>query len=77
MNKTNKQNTTRDMEIKNKLTVTRGEKGEDGGGRMGRVKSRNTYEGPMDKDNRGVDCKREEGVGRAGESDGGKWDNCK
>ena len=37
------------MEIKNKLTVTRGEKGEDGGGRMGRVKSRNTYEGPMDK----------------------------
>ena len=39
------------MEIKNKLTVSRGEKGEDGGGRMGRVKSRNIYKGPMVKDN--------------------------
>ena len=38
------------MEIKNKLTVTRGEgdKGTEGEG-----SSRNMYKGPMDKDNQG------------------------
>ena len=33
MNKTNKQNITRDNEIKNKLTVTRGEVGGENGGK--------------------------------------------
>ena len=46
------------METWNRLTVTRGE---GCGGRKitwerrGRVKSRNMYKGPMDKDNRGED----------------------
>ena len=34
---TSKQNITRDIEIKNKLTVTRGEVGGDNGGKRGRV----------------------------------------
>ena len=47
-----KQNTTRDIEIKNKLTVTRGEWEEDNGGkRKGRVKSRNMYKRLKDKAN--------------------------
>ena len=33
---TSKQNITRDLEIKNKLTVTRGEVGEDNGGKRGK-----------------------------------------
>ena len=39
------------------------------GERSGRVKSRNMYEGPMDKDNGGerIECGRGD-VGRAGES---------
>ena len=37
------------MEIKNKLTVSR--RDGDNGERRGRVKSRNMYKGPMDKDN--------------------------
>ena len=47
MNKTNKQNTTRDMEIKNKLTVTSGGQW----GEEGEMLSRNMCQGPMDKDN--------------------------
>ena len=43
------------MEIKNKLTVTRGEGKGMIGERRRRVKSRNMYKGPMDKDNRGED----------------------
>ena len=45
--KTREQIITRDMEIKNKLTVTRGEAE---GGNRGKS-SRNMYKGPMDKDN--------------------------
>ena len=49
------------------------------GERQGRVMSRNTYKGPMDKDNRvgggakegRIECGRC-GVGRAGESNGEK-----
>ena len=46
---TSKQNITRDIEIKNKLTVTRGE---EGGGERGKEvegSSRNMYKGPLDK----------------------------
>ena len=39
------------MEIKNKLTVTKGRRVT--GERKGRVKSRNMYKGPMDKGNGG------------------------
>ena len=39
----------------------------------GRVKSRNMYKGPMDKYTGGrIECERWR-VGRAGESNGGKW----
>ena len=48
INKTSKQNITRDMEIKNKLTVTREEVGGNNGGKKGRV-FRNMYKGHMDK----------------------------
>ena len=36
------------------------------GERKGRVKSRNTYKGPMDKDNRGgrIECRREGWTGQ-------------
>ena len=46
------------MEIKNKLTVTKGRRVT--GERKGRVKSRNIYKGPMDKDNMGgrIECGR-------------------
>ena len=45
------------------------------GERKGRVKSRNMYKGPMDKDNRvgGIESERWD-VGRAGESNGGKME---
>ena len=54
------------MEIKNKLTVTRGDGGGYNRGKKGRVKSRNKYNGPMDKDSgggglnvgRGRQCRR-------------------
>ena len=40
------------MEIKNKLTVTRGEGEEaNGDGGEGEASSRNMFKGPMDKDN--------------------------
>ena len=48
---TNKQNKTRDIEIENNLTVTRGEMGRDNGGKGVRVLQlyRNNYKGHMDK----------------------------
>ena len=49
---TSKQNITRDVEIKNKLTVTRGKVGGDNGGKGGRV-FRNMYKGHMDKTKEG------------------------
>ena len=42
------------------------------GERRGRVKSRNKYKGPMDKDSVAGRLYVEEHVGRAGESNGGK-----
>ena len=43
------------MEIRNKLTVTRGEG--DNRGKKGKGKSRDMYKGPMDMDNWvGIDC---------------------
>ena len=51
---------TRDIEIKNNLTATRGEVGGDNGGEGGRV-FRNSYKGHMDKT-------KEEGG-----SKGGRW----
>ena len=47
---TSKQNVTRDTEIKNKLTVTRGElEGDNEWGEKGEGLSRNMYEGHTDK----------------------------
>ena len=44
------------MEIGNKLTITRGEAGEDNGGKRGRV-LRNMYKGPIDMNKRmRIDC---------------------
>ena len=48
INKTNKQNITRDIEIKNKLTVTRGEEGVKYQERWERI-IKNIYKGPMGK----------------------------
>ena len=48
INKTSKQNITRDIEIKNKLTVARGEVGVRQWGNEGE-ESRNMYKGPMHK----------------------------
>ena len=45
---TSKQNISRDIEIKNNLTVTRGEVGGDKWGKRGRV-FRNNYKGHMNK----------------------------
>ena len=53
------------MEKKNKLTVTRGERGRGRGitgEDKGRVKSRSMYKGSMDKD-----------TGVAGRTDSGRW----
>ena len=46
---TSKQNITRDIEIKNKLRVTRREGGQGYWGKEGEGSSRNMYKGPMDK----------------------------
>ena len=48
------------MEIKNKLIVMRGRREGITGVRRGRVKSRNMYKGPTDKDNGGggIECGR-------------------
>ena len=64
------------MEIKNKLTVSRGEGVGVSGERRGRVKSRNMYKGPMDKDKGGrIECGRGREQGR-GEQWGENGDNC-
>ena len=52
-----KQNKTRDIEIKNTLTVIRGERGGDNGGKRGKG---NMYKGHMDKT-------------KVGRIKGGKW----
>ena len=69
----NKQDTTRDIEIKNKLTVTRGEVGGGMVGERGRV-FRNMYKGPMDKAKGGQDLRWEVGMGGVEESGGGKME---
>ena len=46
---TSKQNITRDIEIKNKLTITRGEMGGDNGRKIEEGPSRNMYKGHMGK----------------------------
>ena len=56
---TNKQNITRDTEIKNKLTVTRGVEGGDNGDK-GKGSSRNMYKGHIDK-------------AKGYRSEGGRW----
>ena len=65
------------MEIKNKLTATRWERGEVEGGRKGKGQSRNMYKRPMDKDNRcgvgGIECGRWGWVG-LGRVMGEKWE---
>ena len=55
INKTNKQNITRDIEIKNKLIVTRGEVRGIMVRKGGRV-FRNNYKGHMDKTKVGVEA---------------------
>ena len=62
------------MEISNKMTVTRGERGRwVTGERKGSSWSRNLYAGPMDIDNRvGIDCGAGGGERLEGESNGGK-----
>ena len=55
------------MEIKDKLTVTRGERGGRNGERRGKVKLRS-----MDKDNGVGDCLWEWGLDGAGKSNRGK-----
>ena len=61
---------TRDIEIKNNLTATRGEVGGDNGGEGGRV-FRNNYKGLMDKPKVGWHQGRE--VRMAGVGAGGGW----
>ena len=46
---TSEQNRTRDIEVKNKLTVTRGEVGGDNGEEKGEGLSRSIHKGHMDK----------------------------
>ena len=53
MKQINKQNTTRNIEIKNKMIVTRGER--DNGRMKGKGPSRNMYKGHMDKVKGGKD----------------------
>ena len=72
-NKTRKQNITRDIEIKNKLTVTRGEVGGDNGNKGKRVFG-NMYKGPMDKSKMGKDGGWEVGVSGPGDSGGRKME---
>ena len=71
--KTSTQNRTRDIEIKNKQTVTRGEQKRITRGK-GEGPSRNTYEGPMDKAKGGQDRGWELGMGGAGVCCGGKME---
>ena len=60
--KKSKQNITRDIEIKNNLTVTKGERGGD----IGRRVCRNYYKGHMDKTKGGVEAGEGGGFGWGG-----------
>ena len=65
---------TRDIESKNKLTVTRGEAGGDTGVRgKGRRVFRNIYKGHRDKSKGGWDQGSEVGMAGVGEVVVGKW----
>ena len=66
------QNITRDIEIQNKLIVTRGEVGEDNGGEKGEGLSRNMYKGHMDKSKTGLRWRVGSGDGWRGSGEG-KW----
>ena len=69
---TNEQNRMRDTEIRNELTVTRGKRERITGDRRGRVWLGNRCKWPRDmKDRVGSDWGHE-GMGQAGESNGGK-----
>ena len=70
MNKTNKQYISRNIEIKNKLTVTRGEEGEGYWGKIREGPSRNMYKGHMEK------AKGGKVSGWGGGNGGVKLDNC-
>ena len=59
------------MEIKNKLTVTRGEMGGENGGKWVKV-FRNNYKGPMDKTKGGWHQGREVGMAGVGRRGGRK-----
>ena len=72
INKTSKQNITRDIEIKNKLTVARGEVGVRQWGNEGE-ESRNMYKGPMDKVKAGKDRGWEVRMAGVEGNGGGKW----
>ena len=67
---TSKQNISRDIEIKNNLTVTRGEVGGDKWGKRGRV-FRNNYKGHMNKTKGGWKQGREVRMAGVGGSGGG------
>ena len=54
-NQQNKENITRDIEIKNNLTVTRGVRGGDNGGKGGEGFSRTCIKDTWTKPNGGVD----------------------
>ena len=61
------------MEIRNKLTVTRGERVR---GLWWKEESRNMYKGHMGKDNGGGGLNVEDGVGGQRTVMGGNEDNC-
>ena len=75
-NQQNKQNITRDTEIKNKLTVIRGDGGEGQWGEEGEGSSRNMYKGHMDKANGGRFKGERQGWVRRGAWWGENGDNC-
>ena len=66
---TSKQNITRDMEIKSKLTVTEGSREGDNGEKKS---SRNRYKGLMDNAKEGNDWEWELVMDGVGENGGGK-----
>ena len=73
MKQTSKQNITRDIENKNKLTVTRGEVGGDNGGK-GEGFSGTSMKDTCTKPRRGWDQRREaEMAGMAGEENGDNY----
>ena len=75
-NKTSEQNITRDKEIKNKLTVTRGEKEKDNRAKKGKVRQGTCIKDPWTKTTEvgglETECGRWGWVGQ-GRVMGGKW----